>query len=349
MIVNQARNQVRCVGIGSPSFSVARDNSFGALVSAGVREGKRSQFDVLDPRELYTLHDDLPTLDRPVLIHALGGYVDAGESVRLAQNHLLTTFEHQVIATFDSDQLHDYRARRPAMIFDADHWESYADPELVLRAMRDAAGQPFLFLTGPEPDVQWERYVSAVLGLISDLGVRLTIGLNAIPMAVPHTRPVGLTSHASRTELIPDNEPWLQRVQVPASASHLLEFRCSQRGLDAVGFAVHVPHYVAQTEFPDAAERLVGAIALAGGLVLPTEALHTAGEAARAEIDKQVADSPEALDLVRSLESQYDAFVRGRGSDLLAASPGDLPSAEELGAELERFLAEHTKRPRDEN
>jgi hypothetical protein len=141
----------------------------------------------------------------------------------------------------------------------------------------------------------------------------------------------------------------LQRVQVPASATHLLEFRLSQQGLDAVGFAAHVPHYVAQAEFPDAAERLVGAIALAAGLSLPTDALHAAGVAARSEIDKQVGDSPDALALVESLEGQYDAFVRGRGSDLLAASPGDLPSADELGAELERFLADQSKHHPDEN
>lgn len=302
---------------------------------------------MLDPRELYTLEPDAPALDRPVLIHALSGYVDAGEAVRLAHEYLLG-FEHQVIARFDVDQLHDYRARRPAMIFDADHWESYADPELLLHAVTDADGNRFLVLTGPEPDAQWERYVAAVILLIEHFGVRLTIGLNAIPMAVPHTRPVGLTAHASRKELIPGNEPWLQRVQVPGSATHLLEFRLQQQGLDAMGFAVHVPHYVAQTEYPDAAERLINAIATATGLALPTEELHTAATAARQEIDKQVADSTEAMALVSALEQQYDAYARGRGNDLLAESSEDLPTAEELGAELERFLAEHTKRQRDD-
>jgi hypothetical protein len=304
---------------------------------------------VLDPRELYTLEPDAPTLDRPVLIHALSGYVDAGEAVRLAHEYLLGGgLQHEVVARFDVDQLHDYRARRPAMIFDADHWESYADPELLLQAVTDPEGNRFLVLTGPEPDVQWERYVAAVIMLIEHFGVRLTIGLNAIPMAVPHTRPVGLTSHASRQELIPGNEPWLQRVQVPGSATHLLEFRLQQQGLDAMGFAVHVPHYVAQTEYPDAAERLVAAISAATGLALPTEELHAAGTAARDEIDKQVADSPEAMALVSALEQQYDAYARGRGNDLLAAEGQDLPTAEELGAELERFLADHTRRQRDD-
>jgi hypothetical protein len=303
---------------------------------------------VLDPRGLYTLDPEAPILDRPVLVHALNGFVDAGEAVRLTHEHLLETLPNRVVGQFDVDQLHDYRARRPAMIFDADHWESYADPKLLLYVLTDAAGTQFLLLTGPEPDVQWERYVAAVITIVEHFGVRLTIGLNAIPMAVPHTRPVGVTSHASRQELIPGNEPWVQRVQVPASAGHLLEFRLTERGLDAIGFAAHVPHYIAQSEFPDAAERLVGAIALAGGLVLPTDDLHLAGTAARLEIDKQVSDSPDAMALVGSLEQQYDAFLRGRGSDLLATGSGDLPSADELGAELERFLADHTKRQRDD-
>jgi hypothetical protein len=303
---------------------------------------------VLDPRQLYTLEPNAPALDRPVLVHALDGFVDAGEAVRLSHEHLRATLSHEIIGRFDVDQLHDYRARRPMMLFNADHWESYAEPQLLLYAVTDAVGARFLLLTGPEPDVQWERYTAAVTSLVEHFGVRLTIGLNAIPMAVPHTRSVGITAHASRKELIPDNEPWIQRVQVPASAGHLLEFRLTERGLDAIGFAAHVPHYIAQAEYPDAAERLVGAIALAGGLVLPTDDLHVAGTAARLEIDKQVADSPEASALVAALEEQYDAFVRGRGSDLLATGSGDLPSADELGAELERFLADHATRQRDE-
>ena len=47
--------------------------------------------------------------------------------------------------------------------------------------------------------------------------------------------------------------------------------------------------------------------------------------------------------MVRALEEQYDAFMRGRGGNLLA-EPTPLPTADELGAELERFLAEHHRR-----
>jgi hypothetical protein len=294
---------------------------------------------VLDPDQLYQL-TDVPELGRPVLIQAMAGFVDAGSAVRLVREHLLTSLESSIVVRFDVDQLVDYRARRPTMHFVEDHWEHYDEPRLVVHLLRDRQGTPFLLLDGLEPDLQWERFVAAVKDVAQRLGVRLSVGLNAIPMAVPHTRPVGLTAHGTRRELIAGYEPWLQRVQVPASAGHLLEYRLGQAGRDAVGFAVHVPHYLAQTEYPSAAELLLTSISKATGLLLPTDDLRTAAERVRVDVDEQIAQSEEALRLVHALEEQYDAFVRGRQSSNLLASVGPLPTAEELGAELERFLAE---------
>lgn len=297
--------------------------------------------------ELYQLAEDAADLGRPVLIQALNGFVDAGAASRLAREHLLATLPTKVVATFDIDALLDYRSRRPSMIFIADHWESYEEPTLALYLLQDRSTTPFLLLAGLEPDLQWERFTSDVIGLIDRFGVRLTVGLNSIPMAVPHTRPTGITAHATRRDLIVGYEPWLQRVQVPGSAGHLLEYRLGQSGHDALGFAVHVPHYLAQAEYPAAAERLLTAVSKATGLLLPTDALRTAADAARAAIDEQIAQADEAASVVRSLEQQYDTFVRGqRETNLLAEQTGPLPTADELGAELERFLAEQS-RPTD--
>jgi predicted ATP-grasp superfamily ATP-dependent carboligase len=299
---------------------------------------------VLNPSELYELTDDLPAADRPVLVHALTGFVDAGNASRLAREHLLTVGSPRTVATFDLDQLYDYRSRRPAMLFVEDHWEHYEQPRLLLRVLRDSSGTEFLLLDGPEPDLQWERFSAAVLELIERFDVRATVGLTAIPMAVPHTRPTGVTAHGTSRDLIAGFEPWLQRVQVPGSVGNLLEFRIGQHDRDAFGFAVHVPHYVAQAEFPAAAEKLLACLSEATGLRVPTDELHHAADSVRAEIDVQIAQADEAASLVRALEEQYDAYTRGRQADnLLADSPAPLPTAEEIGAELERFLAEHTR------
>lgn len=300
---------------------------------------------MLDPHELYELVDDLPALDRPVLIQVLTGFVDAGSGTRLAYTHLLSTLESRTLATFDVDQLIDYRSRRPPMLLVEHRWVEYERPRLELHLLRDDAGTPFLLLGGPEPDLQWERFVAAVIALVERFDVRLTVGLNSIPMAVPHTRPTGVTAHATRPELLTGFESWLHRVQVPGSVGHLLEYRLGQRGRDAMGFAAHVPHYIAQIEYPAAAEQLLVAVSRSTGLLLPTDRLRTAAELVRADIDRQVAQNSEATQLVRSLEEQYDAFMRGhRSGNLLADQGGRLPTADEIAAELERFLAEQNNR-----
>lgn len=299
---------------------------------------------MLDPHELYELSDDLPELGQPVLIQALTGFVDAGSATRLAREQLLTSLDAQPVASFDVDQLYDYRSRRPPMTFVEDHWEDYDAPKLEVHLLHDDDETPFLLLSGPEPDLQWERFAAAVAGLTARLDVRLTVGLNSIPMAVPHTRPTGVTAHATRRELISGYEPWLQRVQVPGSVGHLLEYRLGEQGRDALGFAAHVPHYVAQAEYPAAAEVLLASVSRSTGLLLPRDGLRSAAEVVRVEIDRQVAQTEDAAALVAALEEQYDAFARGRGEkNLLATEGGPLPTADELGAELERFLAEQSR------
>lgn len=298
---------------------------------------------MLDPHELYELADDLPELDGPVLVQALTGFVDAGSAIQLSREHLLEHLDNRVIATFDLDQLLDYRSRRPPMIFIEDHFESYEQPSLALHLMRDQLGTEFLMLAGPEPDLQWERFIAAITGLLERFGVRLTVGLNAIPMAVPHTRPVSVTAHATDKRLLGEHESWLQRVQVPASVGNLLEFRLGKSGHDAMGYAAHVPHYLAQTTYPAAAELLLDSVSGSTGLALPTGELREAARLVRDDVDKQVADDEQASRLVSSLEAQYDAFLRGRENNLLADGGGPLPTAEELGAELERFLADQTR------
>jgi len=295
--------------------------------------------------ELYTVNGELPELDRPVLVQAMSGFVDAGGATRLACESMLDSPGARELAVFDIDQLLDYRSRRPPMIFVEDHWESYEEPRLALHLLNDDEGTPYLLLAGPEPDLLWERFIAAVVELVDRLGVRVTVGLNAIPMGVPHTRPTGVTAHATRPDLILGYESMFRRIQVPGSAGNLLEYRLGQRGRDAIGFAVHVPHYLAQTAYPTAAEELLASVSRATGLLLPTARLRQDGDVIRGEIDQQVALSEEATAMVRALELQYDTLLRAReGTNLLAEEGAPLPSADELGAELERFLAEHSRR-----
>jgi hypothetical protein len=300
---------------------------------------------VQDPSELYTFETDTPQADlrASVLLVSLGGFVDAGQTQRLLTDHVLSTLPHTVVASFDVDQLLDYRGRRPMMMFDRDRWSSYADPTLLLHRVTDADGQPFLVLSGHEPDYQWERVVEAIRQLIRALGVTLTVSIHGIPMAVPHTRPIGRTAHATTPRLIGEHDAVFGPLQVPGSLSALLELRLGESDHDAVGFAIHVPHYLAQAQFADAAVVGLEAFVAATGLNIPAEDLVATAGLNRAEIAEGIAGSEEVTQVVEALERQYDTYMQAREKpSLLATDIRDLPTADEIGAEFERFLRAQT-------
>jgi len=278
----------------------------------------------------------------PVLVHGMEGFSDAGHAIRIATTHLREQLETDLVASFDIDDLLDYRSRRPAMSFEGDHFATYAEPSLNLYAMKDTAGTPFLLLAGMEPDLRWERFITAVRLLSERFGVRRTIGINAIPMAVPHTRPSGVTAHGSSTDLVRGYEPWVGNVQIPASAASLLELRLGEAGDEAMGFAVHVPHYLTQTDYPEAAQTLLSHLSDASELKLPLDQLTEAAARVREQIDTQVTGSEEVTAVVQALEKQYDAYVGSQERTSLLAANGELPTGDELGAELERFLAQRS-------
>jgi proteasome assembly chaperone (PAC2) family protein len=307
-----------------------------------------------DQTGMYELEFPAPQLTSndgrgPVLIHALEGFSDAGHAIRLAAQHLKNTLDTELVASFAIDELLDYRSRRPLMTFKTDHFTSYEDPELNLYALHDSVGTPLLLLAGLEPDLRWERFISAVRLLAERLGVRRVIGLGTIPMAVPHTRPVTLTAHSNDKELIAEHTPWVGEVQVPGSVSNLLEFRMGQHGFAVVGYTVHVPHYLAQTAYPAAAEALLAEVAKNASLQIPLEALDAAGAEVLTKINEQVEASSEVAQVVSALERQYDAFVAAQENRSLLANDEDLPSGDELGAEFERFLRQQADKRKDDD
>ena len=247
-----------------------------------------------------------------------------------------------VVARFDADRLVDYRAQRPVMTFDTDHWSAYETPELTVRLAKDATGTPLLVMYGPEPDTEWERFSRAVVDLVEKLGVTLSINFHGIPFGVPHTRPTTLIPHGNRPELLSGYPKWFDQAQVPGSAMALTEYRLAQAGKDVFGLAAQVPHYVSRSPYPAASVRILEAITAATGLVLPTGELRERADRIAEDIATQVAAGDDELRaIITSLEAQFDA-IAGSGSrpNLLAEQAGEIPTADELARQFEAFLAE---------
>lgn len=288
--------------------------------------------------------DDVPAItsaDRLTMVVVLDGFLDAGNASARAARHLVeASHTAPVVATFDVDAFHDYRARRPAISFLRDHYENYDAPRLVVRLLRDAGDEPYLLLHGPEPDNRWEAFAKAVRDVVERLGVTQLVSMGSVPMAVPHSRPLHITHHANNKDLVPDGSSFVGELRVPSSAQSLLELRLGEWGHDMQGFVVHIPHYLAQLDYPQASVVLLERVERAARITIDLSTVRSEAVTREAEITNYLQEHDEVAEVVQALERQYDAFERAEASESNLLAPNQpLPTAEDLGREFEQFLA----------
>jgi proteasome assembly chaperone (PAC2) family protein len=273
---------------------------------------------------IYEIQSD-ESLAAPVLIQALSGWVDVGSAGTLAAARLAD--DGELVATFDTDALFDYRTNRPVLdIYDASMRE-LAWPELTVRRV-SFGGRDLLVLTGTEPDLRWKEFASAVREVSLRLGVTQLISLGAVPAAIPHTVPTPVLATASDRSLLAVDIPVLAgAMRVPSAAVSVNDLYLSEAGIPTVGFWAQVPHYVAAL-YHAGAVALLRRTAEHLRIDIPIEDFEEEARNQRAQLDQIVEARPEAKAYVERLEQM--------------AEEQQVPSGEEIAAELERFLRETT-------
>jgi hypothetical protein len=288
------------------------------------------------PEPTYRLHEPLPRLDAPVLVVMLTGWIDASGAAAAAMATIEAVTSARPLATFNGDVFIDYRARRPTMELREGVNTRLDWPEIVLRVGRDVTGHDVLLLSGPEPDASWRWFADVVSGLSVELGVRLAVVLGAYPFATPHTRPARLSCTSPSAELV-QSVPFLKNsVDVPAGMGAALEHALVDRGVPAIGLWAQVPHYLAAMSYPAASAALLDGLAQLAAIRVDSSALTHEAEVQRGRIDQLVAANTEHQAMIQQLEAAYDEVDQPNGT----MWSGSIPTADELGAEVERFLRE---------
>ena len=131
-------------------------------------------------------------------------------------------------------------------------------------------------------------------------------------------------------------------VDVPAGVEAAIERRCAEIGMPAVGLWAQVPHYAAAMPYPPASIALIDGLGEVAGLSLRVDSLRQAAAEHVARLDELVLQSDEHREMLRQLEAQADAETAepDTRSALAPINPSDLPSGDDLAAELERYLRE---------
>lgn len=273
------------------------------------------------------------------MVAGLTGFTDAGGTITQVADQIFSNLQSTLVVQFRNDELLDYRSRRPVMFFDRDHIESYEPAVLGIYLIHDEANQPFLYLHGYEPDFRWEAFSAAVLELASALEIRDFTWMHSIPFPIPHSRPVGIAVSGNRKEIIDSVSEWKPQTQVPGNVLHLLEFRLSEIKLPTVGYVMLVPHYLSDSDYPQAAIMALEQISSATGLVIPTDALRESGVKFDRKLSSQLEKSEELQKLVENLEQGYSRDISGLTRAPIARPATKIPNADEIAAELEGYLA----------
>jgi hypothetical protein len=229
------------------------------------------------------------------------------------------------------------------MYFEQDHIEDYQPASLSIHLVKDEVGNQFLFLNGYEPDFKWEAFASSIETLFALFGISDLTWLHAIPFPIPHTRSVGVTVSGNQADVIAKFSEWKPRTQVPGNIMHLLEYRLSEAGMATTGFVLLVPHYLSDSEYPQAAVTGLELISGHLGLVFPTDDLRDEGTQFVRRLTKQMAENPELAGLVANLETSFKSDRANTGMGSVKSPRREIPDADQIAAELEGYLASHQK------
>lgn len=274
-----------------------------------------------------------PSLRRPVLIAAFGGWNDAGDAASAAVEFIGARFEPREVARIDPDEFIDFTDVRPTVRLTEGQLREIDWPATTISAVEVAGAKSDLaILQGAEPAMRWRRYCAAVVEAARDLDARMVITLGALLADVPHTRPVSISATGSDRDLVDKLGLDHTNYEGPTGIVGVVQHACAEAGLSSLSLWASVPHYVAAAPNPKVALALLRAFEGATGIAVDGSELESAAEDYERQVSAAVASDPEVKAFVERLESALDE-VSEDGSP-----PASLPSADTIARDFQSFL-----------
>jgi proteasome assembly chaperone (PAC2) family protein len=283
-----------------------------------------------------TYHDQPGRLRRPVLLMAFGGWNDAAEAATTAARYLTRTWDGRRVVSLDCESFYHFGLTRPQVRLKPGTGEReilWPDTEFHLCSGADLS-RDLLIGVAAEPHLKWKTYCRAVLDLCQELEVGLLVTLGALLAEVPHTRPVRLSGFATDPELASVLGVRPTRYEGPTGIVGVLSSTARAAGFVTASLWANVPHYISAVENPRATLALVQRVNRLMDGPLDVQELEEAASQFDTQLAEVLAQNRKVASYVRKLEAK-DAEP-----DEVAEPAGELPSAQDLVAEIERFLRE---------
>lgn len=275
-----------------------------------------------------------PELERPVLIAGFTGWNDAAEAASVAVEVLGDSWKARRFGALDGEEFFDFQATRPQIKLIEGVTRQVEWPENELRAtaprVEDAGNRGVVLLSGPEPNLRWRSFSSAVVELAKELGVEMVVTMGALLADVPHSRPVSVAANSQDPALTKSLNLSSSRYEGPTGITGVLHQACSESGLPSVSLWASVPHYLPSVPSAPAALALLETLSGLLGVRVETGQLEEGAETYRQQVSAAVSQDSDLASYVSMLEERFDSQAE--------AGIRHLPSGDELAQELENFL-----------
>jgi proteasome assembly chaperone (PAC2) family protein len=273
---------------------------------------------------------DLPHLRAPIMVCAFRGWNDAAAAASTALGAVATSLDAELVASVDPEDYFDFQSTRPTITMDEGQTRRIEWPENnVYAALVPSADRDLVLLDGTEPNLRWRTFSETIATVADALGVEMVVTLGALIAEVSHTLPVPITGLASSAELVEELELERSSYEGPTGIVGIVHDLCRQNGIDSASLWAAVPHYVAAVPNPKAALALLRRLEGLTGIAVEASELEEETADYEEQIGRAVAANPEIEDLVTRIEAEQ--------ADLLDEE-GELPSADTLAREFQRFL-----------
>lgn len=281
--------------------------------------------------EVLDLHfNELPPLDRPVMLVALNGWFDAARAATSALDWLVQTRRCVTVASIEPDPFFDFTQERPHVEIDEDDERHIRWPENHIVAVHgDEHGRDLVVLSGVEPHLHWTTFVECIIRCARESGCSAVVTVGAMLDATPHTRTPVVTGSTTTSALAAKLGLSRPQYEGPTGVVGVLHERLEHHRIPAVSLRVGVPHYLSSSEHPKSSAALLRRLELVLGV--STRHANLYEEIQRwSELHEAAVEEDEQTQMyVQMLETEYD-----RRQDTV------IPSADDLGDAFEQFLRE---------
>jgi hypothetical protein len=270
-------------------------------------------------------------LRSPVMLIALTGLFDIGGAATTAVDRFAPADTAITIGEIDPDPFYDFTQERPQVELEEGDGEVRLIrwPENQFDVVRGRGGRDLVVLVGVEPHLAWRTYSACITTVAQQLGCEAVVTVGSAAEAVPHTRTplvTGSTTDADLAHRLGIGQPTYQGI---TGVVGVIQADLADAGIPSVSLRVGVPHYLMNAEHPQAVAALQTHLSHVLNVPVPDDdgELSEEIERWRSLHDEVVDDDVQLQFYTRILEQEHDRRAEAA-----------IPSADDLGAEFERFL-----------